>query len=90
MTAKAKLICLEKCGYGPMVMKQTKVCPHCGKVVSKSRSVCPDCGMRIIGKTLYDRYRERHICCDKCGTVLAPDSRYCPCCGRSLYAKAVE
>lgn len=90
MTAKAKLIWLEKCGYGPMVMKRTKVCPHCGKEVSKSHSICPDCGMRLGSKTLYDRYRERHICCDKCGTVLTSDSRYCPRCGRSLYLKPVQ
>lgn len=85
MTAKARLSWLEKCGYGPWIMRQTKVCPHCGTVVSKGCSACPDCGMRLIGKTLYDRYRERHVCCDKCGTVLAADSRYCPHCGRQLY-----
>lgn len=88
MTAKAKLDWLEKCGFGPKVMKRTKVCPHCGTVVSEHHSVCPGCGMRSLGKTLYDRYRERHICCDKCGTVLASDSRYCPHCGRQLYLKA--
>lgn len=85
MTAKAKLIRLEKYGYGPRVMKLIKVCPHCGTAVSKKRSVCPDCGMRLGGKTLYDRYRERHLCCDRCGMVLAADSRYCPHCGRQLY-----
>lgn len=86
MTTKAKLDWLEQCGFGPKVMKRTKVCPHCKAIVSKSRSVCPDCGMRLLGKTLYDRYRERHLCCDKCGTVLASDLRYCPHCGRRLYA----
>lgn len=85
MTEKAKLDWLEKCGFGPRVMMHTKVCPHCGTVVSESLSICPDCGMRLLGKTLYDRYRERHICCDKCGTVLASDAHYCPHCGRSLY-----
>lgn len=90
MTAKTKLDWLEKCGYGPRVMKRTKVCPHCGKAVSKSCSVCPDCGMRLAGKTLYDSYRKQHICCDKCGTVLTPDSRYCPRCGRPLYLKPMR
>lgn len=90
MTVKAKLDWLEKCGYGSRVMKRTKVCPHCGTVVSGSHSVCPDCGLRLLSKTLYDRYRERHLCCDKCGTVLASDSRYCPHCGRQLYSKAAD
>lgn len=90
MTAKAKLDWLERCGFGPRVMMRTKVCPHCGKIVSKSSSTCPDCGMRLVGKTLYDRYREKHICCDRCGTVLAADSRYCPHCGRPLYLKPVR
>lgn len=85
MTAKSKISWLEKCGYGPNVMKCTKVCPSCGAIVRGKHASCPECGMRLLAKTLYDRYRERHVCCDRCGTVLAADSRYCPHCGRSLY-----
>lgn len=87
MAEKEELNWLEKCGFGPKVMKSMKVCPHCGTVVDNEHRVCPDCGMRLLTKTLYDRYRERHLCCDKCGTVLADDSRYCPHCGNSLYLK---
>lgn len=90
MTVKAKLKWLEQCGYGPRIMKRTKVCPTCGRMVSESYVACPDCGMKLLNKTLYDRYRERHLCCDRCSTVLASDSRYCPRCGRSLYLKSAE
>lgn len=90
MTAKAKINWLEECGYGPKVMKRIRICPSCGTVTNGKSSSCNKCGMRLLSKTLYDRYRERHLCCDKCGTVLASDSRYCPHCGRQLYVlKAV-
>lgn len=78
MAAKAEMNWLEQCGFGPKVMKRIKVCPHCGTVVDSEQSVCPDCSMRLLGKTLYDRYRERHLYCDRCGTVLAADARFCP------------
>ena len=67
--------------YGTLVMES-------GTVVDSEQSVCPDCGMRCLTKTLYDRYREKHLCCDRCGTVLAADARFCPHCGQSLYLKA--
>lgn len=68
--------------YGTLVMES-------GMVVDSKQSVCPDCSMRLLGKTLYDRYRERHLYCDRCGTVLAADARFCPPhCGQSLYLKA--
>lgn len=88
MAAKAEMNWLEQCGFGPKVMKRIKVCPHCGTVVDSEQSVCPDCGMRCLTKTLYDRYREKHLCCDRCGTVLTSDARFCPHCGQSLYMKA--
>lgn len=83
--AKAKLDWLEECGYGPRVMKRTRVCSHCGIVANEGYSVCPGCGIRLMKKTLWDRYKERHMCCYKCGTVLASDSCYCPHCGSALY-----
>lgn len=89
MTEKAKIDWLCECGYGPKVMKRIKVCPNCGTVANEKRSVCSECGMRLLTKTLYDRYRERHLCCDKCGTVLAADARFCPHCGRALYLDVV-
>ena len=87
MAAKAEMKWMEQCGFGPKVMKRIKVCPHCGTVVDSAQSVCPDCGMRCLTKTLYDRYREKHLCCDRCGTVLAADARFCPHCGQPLYLK---
>lgn len=87
MAAKAEMNWLEECGFGPKVMKRMKVCPHCGAVVDSEQSVCPDCSMRLLTKTLYDCYRERHLCCDRCGTVLASDARFCPHCGQPLYLK---
>lgn len=87
LTPKAKIDWLEKCGYGPKVMKRIKVCPSCGTIMNEKYSSCPECGMRLLKKTLYDRYREKHLCCDKCGTILAADSRYCPHCGKPLYLK---
>lgn len=90
MTAKAKINWLEECGYGPKVMKQIRVCPSCGTMVNKRKSFCPECGMTLLSKTLYDSYRENHLCCNRCGTVLAADSRYCPHCGRQLYLKVVS
>ena len=36
--------------YGTLVMES-------GMVVDSKQSVCPDCSMRLLGKTLYDRYR---------------------------------
>lgn len=89
MTEKAKTDWLYECGYGPKVMKCIKVCPSCGTVVGKKCSTCPECGMRLLTKTLYDRYRERHLCCNKCGTVLPSDSRFCPHCGKALYLDVV-
>lgn len=89
MTEKAKTDWLYECGYGPKVMKRIKACPSCGTLVGKICSTCPECGMRLLTKTLYDRYRERHLCCNKCGTVLPSDSRFCPHCGKALYLDVV-
>ncbi len=90
MTEKEKYSWLEECGYGPKVMKSIRVCPSCGAMVNAKYSSCPKCGMRLLSKTLYDHYRESHLCCDKCGTVLADDSHYCPHCGRSLYVNILN
>lgn len=88
MTAEqTKIDELERFGFGPKVMKRIKVCPHCGTVVSREHLACPVC-MQLLTKTLYDRYRESHICCERCGTVLRDDSHYCPHCGKAIYLKA--
>ena len=75
---------MEVFGYGPNVMKKTKVCTRCGKVVKANAVVCSVCGERLSDETLFDRYKRRHQCCSECDTVLAPGSRYCPECGAQL------
>ena len=34
-------------GYGPRVMKETKVCRHCGSKVSISDTFCTSCGSAL-------------------------------------------
>lgn len=47
MTQKTRLKNLEDFGYGPNVMRNTKVCAKCGQVIKASASFCPDCGERL-------------------------------------------
>ena len=75
---------MEQFGYGPNVMKKSKVCPRCGKVADVSFLQCPDCGENLSDETLFDYYRRQHASCPDCDTILAPDSRYCPNCGKKL------
>ena len=72
---------LEQFGYGPNVMKKTKVCPKCGQIAKKGSFFCRSCGAFLTRETLYDHYRRQHRCCAGCGTVLAADARFCPHCG---------
>ena len=71
-------------GFGPIVMKKTKVCVNCGQMAKRRGKVCPVCGMKLPRETLFDRYKRQHISCAKCSTVLASDSRYCPHCGKAV------
>ena len=80
---------MEDYGFGPNVMKKTKVCARCGKMVSASAKTCPDCGEKLSSETLFDRYKRQHKCCPDCDTVLTPDSLYCPNCGKQILRKAV-
>lgn len=79
---------MEDFGYGPNVMKKTKVCAQCGKMVGANVKRCPECGERLSRETLFDCYKRLHPCCYKCDTVLAPGSLYCPRCGRQVPGKA--
>ena len=81
---------MEDFGYGPNVMKKTKVCTKCGQMVKANAVACPECGERLSGETLFDRYKRRHQCCPECDTVLAPGSRYCPNCGKQVLQKAAS
>jgi len=80
---------MEDYGFGPNVMKKTKVCARCGKKVRANAKTCPDCGEKLSSETLFDRYKRQHKCCPNCDTVLTPDSLYCPNCGKQILRKAV-
>lgn len=82
-----KLRALAQFGFGPSVMKQTKICSHCLSAVTGVEDTCPNCGAELTAKTLFDGYRELHDRCEHCGTVLTSDGRYCPHCGKSLPAR---
>ena len=83
-TEKARYDTLEEFGFGPNVMKKTKVCAKCGQTVNADASACPACGEVLPGETLYDLYKKQHVCCPDCGTVLSPGSRYWPKCGKHI------
>ena len=55
MTQKTRFKNMEDFGYGPNVMKNTKVCSKCGHVINASASYCPDCGEQLSSETLFDR-----------------------------------
>lgn len=80
---------MEDYGFGPNVMKKTKVCVRCGRMVRANAKTCPDCGEKLPRETLFDRYKRQHKCCPDCDTVLTPDSLYCPNCGKQILRKAV-
>lgn len=86
MTEKAKYRQLEQYGFGPNVMKKTKVCPDCGQLSGARALICSQCGARLPFATLFDRYKRRHPCCPHCGTVLTAGAKYCPHCGRLVEA----
>ncbi len=86
MTEKAKNLQLEQFGFGPNVMKKTKVCSHCGQIASARSLICSRCGARLPFSTLFDSYKRRHLCCSRCSTVLSPGTRYCPHCGLAVSA----
>ena len=78
---------MEHYGFGPGVMKRTRVCPHCGTATTSDGICCSVCGGRLPRETLYDEYSRRHQSCPHCGAVLAEWTAYCPQCGRKLGAK---
>ena len=88
MTQELRFKNMEEFGFGPNVMKQTKVCPQCGQVIKAAASYCFDCGAKLPAETLYDRYKQRHLCCPVCDTVLTSGVQYCPNCGTRILPKA--
>ena len=90
MTEKAKFNNLEDFGFGPNVMKKTKICLKCGHITDSVSKKCPSCGEEMPDKTLYDKYKEIHICCPVCDKVLREGSLYCQYCGKELERKIVN
>ena len=90
MTDRAKSLrtvrsaAMKQFGFGPEVMKQTKVCPNCGTTADADELECFHCGADLPTETLFDLYKSRHQCCAQCGTVVSNTSAYCPECGARL------
>lgn len=81
MTQGIRFKNLEQFGFGPNVMKKTKICTKCGQIAKSGSILCRNCGAFLPRETLYDSYRRKHKCCTGCGTILTEDSKYCPHCG---------
>ena len=79
---------MKQLGFGPEVMKQTKVCPICGTTADADELECFRCGADLPRETLFDLYKSRHQYCTHCGTVVASTSAYCPECGARLKRQA--
>ena len=81
---------LERFGFGPNVMKKTRVCVRCGRMARTRAGVCPSCGEKLPGETLFDRYKKQHASCPQCDTVLTSDAHYCPNCGTAVIPPAAD
>lgn len=75
---------MKRFGFGPEVMKQTKVCPICGTTADADEQECFHCGAELPRETLFDLYKSQHQYCTQCGTVVADRSVFCPECGMRL------
>lgn len=84
MTQKMKLQELERYGFGPNVMRRTKLCPACGTLVTDGAAQCPKCQKELPELTLFAWYAGQHSVCARCKTILSGDSRYCPQCGKRV------
>ena len=84
MTWNLKLRQLEAYGFGPNVMKKTKVCRKCGKLIQRHALFCYGCGAWLPRETLFDLYSRRHKTCTFCRTILTVDAKYCPHCGERI------
>ena len=71
-------------GFGPEVMKRTKVCIRCGQKGDADRQFCVGCGERLPDTTLYDFYRGIHSYCPICDTVVTQTTQFCPKCGTKI------
>ena len=93
MTDRAKALrtvrstAMKQLGFGPEVMKQTKVCPICGTTADADELECFRCGADLPRETLFDLYKKNHLFCTYCETVPPDSARFCPRCGRPLHKK---
>lgn len=83
MTQRLKFEQLEQFGFGPRIMRRTKLCPCCSSLVTDAGRTCPSCGSALANLTLLRWYEQQHLRCPSCGTVLREDSCYCPHCGKT-------
>jgi len=59
----AKFTDLESYGFGPNIMKKTRICSKCGRAINTSENICPVCGNQLNVFTLYDWYKKMHASC---------------------------
>ena len=71
-------------GFGPEVMKKSKVCRLCGCTCSRNQRYCEECGAVLPRETLFDLYKSRHMYCPVCDTVVSDRAVFCPKCGTGL------
>ena len=76
---------MRQCGFGPEVMRRTKVCKVCGSSLDAEAFYCKSCGAVLPRETLFDFYRSQHLSCPACDTVVAKNTRFCPRCGGECY-----
>ena len=81
---------MKQLGFGPEVMKQTKVCPVCGVTAGADEAECIRCGATLPEETLFDLYKRQHQYCAACGTVVADRSVFCPECGARLMRRSPQ
>lgn len=80
---------MKRFGFGPDVMKETRVCRICGTVSTANEDYCPDCGAVLPKETLFDLYKAFHLYCPACDTVVSDTSIFCPECGKRLRIQKV-
>lgn len=82
MTQRLRNDQLARYGFGPEVMRHTKLCPACDTLVTNGAHTCPTCGRALPTLTLLSWYEQQHPRCAHCRTILREDARFCPHCGK--------
>jgi len=78
---------MKRFGFGPEIMRQTKVCRVCGHSCAVKEKHCSECGTVLPKETLFDLYKSNHLYCPACDTVVAKNAVFCPVCGKRLQAR---